>query len=978
MGSWKNGVIRPRSLVAFFLTCALFWTGVLLAQQLTRPPPQVEALAAILSRTSIVDVVLRDVGFPQPPLATDSWRGWNQWPIERKLAQAVAWAERSNKGDGERLMRYAAFRLADQVDAIRDDKRLQELFPEQTPENRSRPLAEVAIPKIKWPPNAQPLEFATIEKELPTRIRTLISVFATHAYRLNGGFFAIGSFCCESVRDKIEKILYTSKSTDEVLTRFINGAATNEEKAIYLAKMTEFVISGSAAFLYDPRAAEFGDLLKGFASKDDTVVASARAAFADAIHSEFTAPSSEALNSTDRVAAVIMARPQAISNAGVKQSCGSCDRVIWNEQSRGHATTPAPFFGPDNGSAPPGSLQPGFPLPPDGGGTPRGAHAEMSYRSFLARNYPNPGGPIGGVPTFSRVRTVARGFGGVVFGSPTGAIEGLPKPKAMNWIEAPAPSGAIEGQHYGYFALEFSDGTTGRTSIWPATLAYAARAIVFGQDENGASVRTETWKEGDAIGLTSVNGDFPIDDPDSQPLFVLLHPTIADLVVAQAAVFLDVSPVILRAIGPTVDPLMEKLGGSSAREILQKWRRDLKGWYKFLDVPTLVFRDNLGVVAAMRTGPGSEKYTTDILKRAFIDTQGFRGNTPDPDSPEFYSIVPYLALLSPEIAQMNALSELLSIVRWCKLSGLARIDGKIVPARQQGPVGSIRLTSLGDGKLSISYGPPLAMMLIDKILEGQRDSKQLLIDTNSSKQLQEIDIKTAEYRSAWLKKPEFIALTETRLGGLVPPDEKRELEKLRKEIAAQYIQDSPLKSKDEMLDALLRKINPDAAKQLEGLRAEHLRLVGTRQTLSDSIDLIEEFDPTSFPSEAPNSTRKPPLAGDRRSDLASHSDLLKQLRQVITDNAPAYDKVGAMVLQELTARLRAGASDEQARSTLLVELNTQFDAANSQSEQNSAKRDLIIKKYVPQFEEWFVKQKRLEGYATVDPYWLLKSILAEP
>ena len=244
------------------------------------------------------------------------------------------------------------------------------------------------------------------------------------------------------------------------------------------------------------------------------------------------------------------------------------------------------------------------------------------------------------------------------------------------------------------------------TSIWPATLAYAARAIVFGQNENGVSVGTETWKDGDAIGLTTVNGGFPIDLSDPQPTFFLLHPAIADLEVARAAVFLDASPEILSAMAPTVDPLMEKLGGSSAREILNKWRKDLNGWYKFLDVPTVVFRDNLGVVSAMRTGPGSEKYGADILKRAFIDTQGFRRGSLDPDTPEFYSIVPYLALLSPEIAQMNALSELLSIVRWCKLSGLTRIEGKIVPARQQGPVGSMKMASLGNGKLLISYGPP--------------------------------------------------------------------------------------------------------------------------------------------------------------------------------------------------------------------------------------------------------------------------------
>ena len=208
----------------------------------------------------------------------------------------------------------------------------------------------------------------------------------------------------------------------------------------------------------------------------------------------------------------------------------------------------------------------------------------------------------------------------------------------MSWIETPAPAGAIAGQRYGYFAVEFTDGSTGRTSIWPATLAYAARAIVFGQDESGISVATAVWQDGDAIGLTSVNGHFPIDTTDRQPTFVLLHPAIADLEVARAAVFLDLSPGIMDAVGPTVDPVVEKLGGKSASETLQRWRENLTGWYKFLDVPTVVFRDQLGVISAMRTGPGTEKYPADLLKRAFIDTQGFSQGKPDADTPEFYSI----------------------------------------------------------------------------------------------------------------------------------------------------------------------------------------------------------------------------------------------------------------------------------------------------------------------------------------------------
>ena len=116
----------------------------------------------------------------------------------------------------------------------------------------------------------------------------------------------------------------------------------------------------------------------------------------------------------------------------------------------------------------------------------------MTYRSFMVENYPPEGGTRPGTTSFRTVRSVARGFGGVAFGAQVRASSDLPKPLSMSWVNSASPPGSETGEHYGFFTISFANGMKGHTSVLPATLAYAARAIVFGQNENGESIQGTT------------------------------------------------------------------------------------------------------------------------------------------------------------------------------------------------------------------------------------------------------------------------------------------------------------------------------------------------------------------------------------------------------------------------------------------------------------------------------------------------------
>ena len=279
--SWKLLKHQASCLMVVSLLAAASTILAPVAAQKVEPttPPQIDALAARYAQFDFVDLMLRDVGFPPPPLSTEEWRGWTDWPIERKLAQALVMADSTRKGAADELMRYFAHRLAEHVDAVRDDKRLMELFPSVSIAPREKPLPELAKPTISWPKNAVSLSTSAASQELPARLLVLVNSFAEHAYRLGGGLHGVAIYCCPKANTQIEKILFSADTPKDALIRIINSAENDSEKSMYLTRMTESIISRSASFLYTPQLGIFKELIKGMVDKDANVATAARNSF---------------------------------------------------------------------------------------------------------------------------------------------------------------------------------------------------------------------------------------------------------------------------------------------------------------------------------------------------------------------------------------------------------------------------------------------------------------------------------------------------------------------------------------------------------------------------------------------------------------------------------------------------------------------------------------------------------------------------
>ena len=260
--------------------------------------------------------------------------------------------------------------------------------------------------------------------------------------------------------------------------------------------------------------------------------------------------------------------------------------------------------------------------------------------------------------------------------------------------------------------------------------------------------------------------DEGLNDTYSRTSLFLVHPVIADLSLAKASILMDVSPFLLRKMKGVIDPEVEKLGGIETRNQLDFWRSHLRGWYKFTDVPVSIYFDSSGLVGAERSDEGSMKYSSALRRGAFLDTQGFLEKNerwesePDPNTPEFYPLVPYLAVMSHEIASMNALAEIVAIVRWAKQSGVTLLAGVIPPKREAGPIGSFKFKAELDQSITLAFGPPLATLLADNIMNGVSKTAEILKQAHAPSKFTDFDKELADRRLRWISGPQFIALTE--------------------------------------------------------------------------------------------------------------------------------------------------------------------------------------------------------------------------
>jgi hypothetical protein len=294
-----------------------------------------------------------------------------------------------------------------------------------------------------------------------------------------------------------------------------------------------------------------------------------------------------------------------------------------------------------------------------GGGAPeRVAAAARENAAFDARYYSE-----AGARSFSRVVFRVEGRGGVVLGAPVTADAALGKPLKITIDRGGAScAGANPEQVWVAVVVRTSSGLF-RTGPVRCDEAYAAERMTYGVYGDMAP-----WRPGEAIGLTTINGQTPFFPPSghtyeaASQFNMLLHPALMDLDIGRMVAFSDLLPSAPGALAR---------GAGRAPEV-SRWLAAMQRH----DVDTWRWHEKPMVIAARGFALSAEPadHSSSVLTLLTLtekDARNERAGHTKVGSylPEFGPASSVLVRQVREYQRLDSLARTVAIFRWARENG---------------------------------------------------------------------------------------------------------------------------------------------------------------------------------------------------------------------------------------------------------------------------------------------------------------------